>query len=44
MAARIAAGWVTQEDLDKMRAEQAAATAAAEAAKAAEPVAAAVKV
>src|SRR5499427_4318231 len=27
MAARIAAGWVTQEDLDKMRAEQAAATA-----------------
>ena len=35
MAARIAAGWVTQEDLDKMRAEQAAAVAAAEAAKAA---------
>ena len=35
MAARIAAGWVTQEDLDKMRAEQAAAAAAAEAAKAA---------
>ena len=34
MAARIAAGWVTQEDLDKMRAEQAAAAAAAEAAKA----------
>ena len=50
MAARIAAGWVTQEDLDKMRAEQAAATAAAEAAeaaqatKAAEPAAATVKV
>jgi N utilization substance protein A len=44
MAARIAAGWVTQEDLDKMRAEQAAATAAAEAAKAAEQAAAAVKV
>ena len=36
MAARIAAGWVTQEDLDKMRAEQAAAVAAAEAAKAAQ--------
>ena len=36
MAARIAAGWVTQEDLDKMRAEQAAAAAAAEAAKAAQ--------
>ena len=35
MAARIAAGWVTQEDLDKMRAEQEAAAAAAEAAKAA---------
>jgi N utilization substance protein A len=35
MAARIAAGWVTQEDLDKMRAEQVAAAAAAEAAKAA---------
>ena len=34
MAARIAAGWVTQEDLDKMRAEQEAAAAAAEAAKA----------
>jgi N utilization substance protein A len=35
MAARIAAGWVTQEDLDKMRADQAAAAAVAEAAKAA---------
>jgi N utilization substance protein A len=35
MAARIAAGWVTEEDLEKMRAEQAAAVAAAEAAKAA---------
>ena len=34
MAARIAAGWVTEEDLEKMRAEQAAAAAAAEAAKA----------
>src|SRR5438477_201374 len=34
MAARIAAGWVTQEALDKMRADQAAAAAAAEAAKA----------
>src|SRR5215813_5614643 len=46
MAARIAAGWVTQEDLDKMRAEQAAATAAAEvaeAAKATEPAVATVK-
>ena len=43
MAARIAAGWVTQEALDKMRADQAAAAAAAEAAKAelaAAPVAA----
>jgi len=39
MAARIAAGWVTQEDLDKMRADQAAAAAAAEAAKAAGPAA-----
>jgi N utilization substance protein A len=29
MAARIAAGWVTQEDLERMRAEQAAASAAA---------------
>jgi N utilization substance protein A len=29
MAARIAAGWVTKEDLDKMHAEQAAAAAAA---------------
>ena len=36
MAARIAAGWVTEEDLEKMRAEQAAAAAAAEAAKAAQ--------
>jgi N utilization substance protein A len=35
MAARIAAGWVTEEDLERMRAEQAAAAAAAEAAKAA---------
>jgi N utilization substance protein A len=35
MAARIAAKWVTEEDLEKMRAEQAAAAAAAEAAKAA---------
>jgi N utilization substance protein A len=35
MAARIAAGWVTQEDLEKMKAEQAAAAAAAEAARAA---------
>jgi transcription termination/antitermination protein NusA len=34
MAARIAAGWVTQEDLEKMRAEQAAVAAAAEAARA----------
>ena len=41
MAARIAAGWVTQEDLDKMHAEQAAAAAAAEAAKLAEQAAAA---
>jgi N utilization substance protein A len=39
MAARIAAGWVTQEDLEKMRAEQAAAAAAAEAAKAAQAAA-----
>jgi hypothetical protein len=38
MAARIAAGWVTQEALDQMRAEQAAAAAAAEAAKAAPAV------
>jgi N utilization substance protein A len=29
MAARIAAGWVTEEDLERMRAEQAAASAAA---------------
>jgi transcription termination/antitermination protein NusA len=35
MAARIAAGWVTEEDLEKMRAEQAAAAAAAQAAAAA---------
>jgi transcription termination/antitermination protein NusA len=43
MAARIAAGWVTEEELEKARDEQAAAAAAAEAAKAAEaagPVAA----
>jgi transcription termination/antitermination protein NusA len=42
MAARIAAKWVTEEDLEKMRADQAAAAAAAEAAKAApvEPAAA----
>jgi N utilization substance protein A len=33
MAARIAAGWVTEEDLEKMRTEQTAASAAAEAAK-----------
>ncbi len=39
MAARIAAKWVTQEDLEKMRAEQAAAVAAAEAAKAAQAAA-----
>jgi N utilization substance protein A len=39
MAARIAAKWVTQEDLEKMRAEQAAAAAAAEAAKAAQAAA-----
>jgi hypothetical protein len=36
MAARIAANWVTQEDLEKMRAEQVAAAAVAEAAKAAQ--------
>ena len=36
MAARIAAGWVTEEELERARAEQAAAAAAAEAAKAAE--------
>ena len=35
MAARVAAGWVKAEDIEKMRAEQAAAAAAAEAAKAA---------
>ena len=34
MAARIAAGWVTEEDLEKMRTEQTAASAAVEAAKA----------
>jgi len=34
MAARSAAGWVTQEALDRMRADQAAAAEAAEAAKA----------
>ena len=40
MAARIAAGWVTEEDLERMRDEQAAAAAAAEAAKTAnEPAA-----
>jgi N utilization substance protein A len=33
MAARIAAGWVTEADLEKLKAEQAAAAAAAEAAK-----------
>jgi N utilization substance protein A len=44
MAARIAAGWVTEEDLEKMRAEQAAAAAAAEAAKAAQAVPAEAKV
>jgi N utilization substance protein A len=41
MFARIAAGWVTEEELEKARAEQAAAAAAAEAAKAAEAAAAA---
>jgi N utilization substance protein A len=35
MAARIAAGWVTEEELEKARAQQAEAAAAAEAAKAA---------
>jgi hypothetical protein len=35
MAARIAAGWVTAEDLEKLRAEQEAAAAAAQAAAAA---------
>ncbi len=40
MAARIAAGWVSEEDLERMRNEQAAAAAAAEAAKtASEPAA-----
>jgi hypothetical protein len=38
MAARIAAGWVKAEDLERMRAEQAAAAAAAEAAAAAQAV------
>ncbi len=41
MAARIAAGWVTREDLDKMKAEQAAASAAAAAAAEAAAAAAA---
>ncbi len=41
MAARIVAGWVTEEELEKARDEQAAAAAAAEAAKAAETAAAA---
>ena len=41
MAARIAAGWVTEEELEKARAQQAEAAAAAEAAKAAEATAAA---
>jgi N utilization substance protein A len=41
MAARIVAGWVTEEELEKARAEQAAAAAAAEAAKAAAAEAAA---
>src|SRR6185503_18024933 len=36
MAARVAAGWVTEEELEKARAQQAEAAAAAEAAKAAE--------
>jgi hypothetical protein len=43
MAARIVAGWVTQEDLDRMHAQQAAAAeaaAAAQAASAATPAAA----
>ena len=40
VAARIAAGWVTEEELEKARTEQAAAAAAAEAAKAAEAAAA----
>jgi N utilization substance protein A len=44
MAARVAAGWVTEEELEKARAEQAAAAAAAEAAKAAEAEAAPVAV
>jgi N utilization substance protein A len=39
MAARIAAGWVTEEELEKARAEQAAAAAAADAAKTAEAAA-----
>jgi N utilization substance protein A len=44
MAARIAAGWVTEEELEKARAEQAAAAAAAEAAKAAQEAPVAAKV
>jgi transcription termination/antitermination protein NusA len=44
MAARIAAGWVTEEDLEKLKAEQAAAAAAAEAAKAAQAAPAEAKV
>ena len=45
MAARIAAGWVTEEELERARAEQAAAAAAAaEAAKAAEAAPVAAKV
>jgi transcription termination/antitermination protein NusA len=39
MAARIAAGWVTEEDMERMRNAEAEAAAAAEAAKVAEPVA-----
>jgi N utilization substance protein A len=42
MAARIAAGWVTKEDLEKMKAEQAAAAAAAAEAAAAAAAGAAV--
>jgi transcription termination/antitermination protein NusA len=43
MAARIAAGWVTEEELERARAEAAAVAAAAEAAKAAEAAPAAAK-
>jgi N utilization substance protein A len=43
MAARIAAGWVTKEDLEKMKAEQAAAAAAAAEAAAAAGAAVAAK-